>query len=93
MSDKQSASPDTIPSDAGPAETGAAETVAIEAVATEAVPKLLTPAAQRALAEAAARRAEIDQRTAGRPKEYRGRGGLEPDRYGDWEVKGIASDF
>ena len=22
-----------------------------------------------------------------------GRGGLEPIRYGDWEVKGLASDF
>lgn len=78
MTDEHAPSPDTIPSDAGP---------------TEVAPKLLTPAAQRALAEAAARRAEIDQRTAGRPKEVRGRGGLEPDRYGDWEVKGIASDF
>ena len=27
------------------------------------------------------------------PKEVKGRGGLEPTRYGDWEVKGIASDF
>lgn len=61
--------------------------------AAEPPARLLSPAAQRALAEAAARRAEIDQRTAGRPKEIRGRGGLEPDRYGDWEVKGIASDF
>ena len=26
-------------------------------------------------------------------KEVGGRGGLEPTRYGDWEVKGIASDF
>ncbi|MDC7788627.1 DUF1674 domain-containing protein [Rhodoplanes sp. TEM] len=64
-----------------------------DTVPTEPPARLLSPAAQRALAEAAARRAEIDQRTAGRPKELRGRGGLEPDRYGDWEVKGIASDF
>ena len=28
-----------------------------------------------------------------RPKEIGGRGGLEPARYGDWEVKGIAADF
>ena len=49
------------------------------------------PAAQRALAEAAARRTE---RAAGNPaKELRGRGGLDPVRYGDWEVKGMASDF
>jgi hypothetical protein len=26
-------------------------------------------------------------------KEIGGRGGLEPTRYRDWEVKGIASDF
>lgn len=25
--------------------------------------------------------------------EIGGRGGLEPTRYGDWEVKGICSDF
>lgn len=57
--------------------------------------KPLTPAAQRALAEAQARRAEIDARASslGRDKELNGRGGLEPVRYDDWEVKGIASDF
>ena len=27
------------------------------------------------------------------PKEIKGRGGLEPTRYGDWEIKGITSDF
>ena len=27
------------------------------------------------------------------PTEVKGRGGLEPTRYGDWEVKGITSDF
>jgi hypothetical protein len=53
----------------------------------------LTPAAERALAEAAARRAEIDRAAAGRPKEIAGRKGPDPARYGDWEVKGIASDF
>lgn len=51
----------------------------------------LTPAAQRALAEAAERRA-ASQPFAG-PKEIAGRDGPEPVRYGDWEVKGIASDF
>lgn len=61
--------------------------------APESPPKKLTPAAERALAEAAARRAEIDRKTADRPTELHGRGGLEPARYGDWEVKGIASDF
>ncbi|CAA0109859.1 Uncharacterised protein [Starkeya nomas] len=51
----------------------------------------LTPAAERALAEAAARRAAAQPFTG--PKEIDGRDGPEPVRYGDWEVKGIASDF
>jgi hypothetical protein len=55
--------------------------------------KQLSPAAERALAEAAARRAEIDRKIAERPKELSGRRGPEPTRYGDWEAKGIASDF
>ena len=57
--------------------------------------KPLSPAAQRALAEAAERRADIDARAAeiAKEKEHRGRGGLEPVRYEDWEVKGLASDF
>lgn len=53
----------------------------------------LSPAAERALAEAAARRADIDARSKDKPKEQGGRDGPEPVRYGDWEVKGIASDF
>jgi hypothetical protein len=53
----------------------------------------LSPAAERALAEAAARRAEVDRKITERPKEKQGRKGLEPTRYGDWEKKGIASDF
>jgi hypothetical protein len=52
-----------------------------------------TPAARRALAEAEARRAEIDRRAKDHPKEINGPRGPEPVRYGDWEVKGIASDF
>ncbi|KRA95633.1 hypothetical protein ASD83_18470 [Devosia sp. Root685] len=55
--------------------------------------KVLTPAAQRALAEAEARRTEIDAASAMAPKEKGGRGGLEPGRYGDWEIKGLTSDF
>ena len=55
--------------------------------------KPLTPAAQRALAEAEARRREIDEKAANAPKETGGRGGLEPARYGDWEIKGLTSDF
>ena len=55
--------------------------------------KPLSPAAERALAEAAQRRAEIDRKVAERTKEYGGPEGLEPTRYGDWENGGIASDF
>ncbi len=57
--------------------------------------KTLTAAARRALAEAALRRREIDARAAeiAKAKEHQGRGGLEPVRYEDWEVKGLASDF
>ena len=50
----------------------------------------LPPAALRALEEAAGRRAE--PKPAG-PRERNGRAGLDPTRYGDWEVKGLASDF
>jgi hypothetical protein len=57
--------------------------------------KPLTPAAQRALAEAEVRRqaaaAKADAEAA--PKEFQGPKGPEPTRYGDWERKGIASDF
>ncbi len=49
-----------------------------------------TPA-QRALAEAEARRLAAARPV--RATEIDGRGGLEPVRYGDWEVKGLASDF
>jgi len=57
--------------------------------------KALSPEARRALEEAARRRLDIDARAAelAREKEHRGRGGLEPVRYEDWEVKGLASDF
>jgi hypothetical protein len=52
----------------------------------------LPAAAERALAEAAARRAERD-RKANHAKESGGRGGLDPTRYGDWEKDGLISDF
>jgi hypothetical protein len=64
--------------------------------APEATPKPgkpLPPEAERALAEAAARRAARDRAGAAQPKELQGRGGLDPTRYGDWEVNGMASDF
>ena len=61
--------------------------------ATEpAAPQKLSPAAERALAEARERRAATDAASA-RPREILGREGPEPVRYGDWENKGIASDF
>ncbi|KMO16679.1 DUF1674 domain-containing protein [Methylobacterium platani] len=66
-----------------------------ETPAVEAPVKTLSPAARRALAEAEARRAEIDARAEEirREREINGRGGLEPVRYDDWEVKGLATDF
>ena len=51
----------------------------------------VSAAACRALAEAEARRAGAPQ--ASPSEEIGGRGGLEPTRYGDWEKKGLASDF
>lgn len=56
-------------------------------------PRPLSPAAARALAEAEARRAEIDRRAAAGRNEKNGRGGLDPNRYGDWEIKGLTADF
>ena len=61
--------------------------------------KPLTPAAERALAEAAERRAkrqaqESSQEAApSAAKEIGGPSGPEPTRYGDWEKKGLTSDF
>jgi hypothetical protein len=56
--------------------------------------KPLTPAARRALAEAEARRkAAAEASTSPQQKEFQGPKGPEPTRYGDWERKGIASDF
>jgi hypothetical protein len=52
----------------------------------------LPPAAQRALAEAEERR-RASAEHADAAREIGGRGGLDPARYGDWEVKGLASDF
>ena len=50
-----------------------------------------TPA-QRALAEAQARREQAEQERALAP-EINGPKGAEPTRFGDWERKGIAYDF
>ena len=65
-----------------------------DAPSPSAPKKPLPPAAERALAEAAVRRAERDRAAAERPPESGGRSGeLDPVRYGDWEVKGMATDF
>jgi hypothetical protein len=56
-------------------------------------PKILSPAAQRALAEAQARREAAQAAADKAAVEINGRGGLDPVRYGDWEVKGLTSDF
>tara|TARA_B100001248_G_scaffold10073_1_gene6653 strand:+ start:507 stop:692 length:186 start_codon:yes stop_codon:yes gene_type:complete len=53
----------------------------------------LSPAAKRALKEADERRKENSRKVTKMPKEIDGPEGPEPTRYGDWEKKGIASDF
>lgn len=57
--------------------------------------KLLTPEAARALAEAEERRKQADEAAKANPapQEISGASGPDPTRYGDWENKGIASDF
>lgn len=65
-----------------------------DANVSAAVPaKVLPEPARRALEEAASRRREIEAAVAAMPPEKGGRGGEEPVRYGDWEVKGLATDF
>ncbi|NKC03668.1 DUF1674 domain-containing protein [Brucella haematophila] len=51
----------------------------------------LPPAAQRALKEAEERRAA--ETNAKAPREIGGRGGKDPARFGDWEIKGRTIDF
>lgn len=50
-------------------------------------------AAARALAEAEERRRLAAEHAETRAKEVGGRDGPDPARYGDWEKRGIASDF
>jgi hypothetical protein len=52
----------------------------------------IAEAGQRAKAEAQARR-DKEQAKAQLPPELGGPKGPEPTRYGDWERKGIVSDF
>jgi len=53
--------------------------------------KQLSPVALRALAEAEQRRTQTEVHLAKR--EIGGRGGHDPARFGDWEIKGRAIDF
>ena len=79
------------PASTAPLKTRNAPSLAPTAPPDAADPKRrLTPAAQRALAEAAARRSS---EIASRPRELHGRKGPDPVRYGDWEVNGRVSDF
>ena len=55
------------------------------------IKKDLPEAAERSLTEAKERRALTKKNEL--PKELGGRNGPEPTRYGDWEKKGIVSDF
>ncbi len=73
----------------------------IGAQADADAPRALSPAAQRALAEAEARRA-AEAQSGAEPEpagqnsdvpEIGGPSGPEPTRYGDWEKAGRASDF
>jgi hypothetical protein len=80
-------------SKAMPTEPTAPNPPAADTEAKAAEKRPLTPAAERALAEAAARRAERDHKPIDPPREIPGRDGPDPTRYGDWEIKGIISDF
>jgi hypothetical protein len=64
-----------------------------QAPSAQTTPKPQTPEAERALAEAEARRHARDPAAVNPPAEKGGRGGLDPARYGDWEIKGLTSDF
>jgi hypothetical protein len=71
-----------------------AASVEVENAPEQAEPaRPLTPEAQRALAEAEARR-QLQQASAdSAATEVGGRKGPDPVRFGDWENGGIASDF
>jgi hypothetical protein len=56
-------------------------------------PRPLPPEAQRALAEAEERRRNSPAAKHAKPREIDGPKSPEPTRYGDWEKKGIVTDF
>lgn len=74
------------------AEQGQDAAAAVPEAETAAKPAL-SPAAQRALAEAEARRQVRDAEIGAAERELGGRGGADPVRYGDWEINGRAVDF
>ena len=57
----------------------------------EQIAERIAEAGRRARTEAEARRAK--EKPAPLPPELGGPKGLEPTRYGDWEKKGLISDF
>jgi len=56
------------------------------------IARRIREAADRANAEAEARRANEAGKPA-QPKEIGGQAGPDPTRYGDWEKKGLITDF
>ncbi len=63
----------------------------MQKMSEEEIERRRKEAAKRALDEAKIRKDSAD--SGGLSKELGGRKGPEPTRYGDWEKKGIASDF
>jgi hypothetical protein len=77
---------------ASPASSGNTQPDGAQDVPGAAPGKMLSPAARRALREAAERAREGHAPTSPE-RELHGRNGPEPTRYGDWEKNGILSDF
>lgn len=63
-----------------------------ERLSKSEIEERIRKAGERARAEAELRRANAPIEKA-RPREIGGPKGPEPTRYGDWERKGLASDF
>lgn len=81
-----------------PADKAATDEMSVESADAEKAAKKavrLKDAAARALAEAEARRAKAEggAEALALPEELGGRDGPEPTRFGDWERKGLISDF
>ena len=62
-----------------------------EKIRESVVERRIREAGERARAEAEVRRATTVEPP--KPKEIGGRPGPDPTRYGDWEYRGLASDF